>query len=117
MKIKIKLLQKYLKRKRLGSGDLARLMNVSVIEIEKMLDGKAVGVNTARKFIRYFTADEAQALIDWEAIGKVNPLACDADKEQPDDEDDDDCDNEDGIGELLDEDERYDDSFDEDNEQ
>lgn len=75
MKVKTKLLLKYLKRSSMSNDDLARAMGVSVIEIDKMLDGKTVGVNTARKFIRYFTADEAQALIDWDAIGKVNPLA------------------------------------------
>jgi hypothetical protein len=49
-----------------------------------MLDGKAVGVNTARKFIRYFNPETAQRLIDWDAIGKTNPLACDADAERGD---------------------------------
>jgi len=111
MKIKTKKLRAYLIRKKMSNEELARAMGVSVAEIDKMLDGEAVGINTARKFIRYFSADEAQALIDWDAIGKVNPLACEADKELPDNEDEID---EEAIEELLDEDDRYGDGFDED---
>ena len=88
MKIKTKKLRAYLIRKKMSTEDLAQAMGVSVAEINKMLNGQAVGINTARKFIRYFTAGEAQALIDWEAIGKENPLACEVDKELPDSEDD-----------------------------
>lgn len=108
MKVKTKKLRAYLIRKKMSNEELARAMGVSVVEIEKMLDGEAVGINTTRKFIRYFTADEAQALIDWDAIGKVNPLACEADYEPPDE---DELDDELIIGELLDEDERYSDEF------
>ena len=115
MKVKTKLLRNYLKRKGMSNDELARAMGVSVAEVIKMLEGKAVGVNTARHFIRYFTADEAQRLIDWEAIGKENPLACDADKEIPGDEEncfdgEDDLD-EDDLDGLLDEDNRYNDGL------
>jgi transcriptional regulator with XRE-family HTH domain len=82
MKVKTDELRKLLKRKGMSIADLARAMGVSAAEVEKMLNGEAVGVNTARKFIRYFTADEAQALIDWDAIGKKNPLACEADDDE-----------------------------------
>jgi transcriptional regulator with XRE-family HTH domain len=118
MKVKIKKLRAYLIRKKMSNAELARAMGVSASEIEKMLNGEAVGVNTTRKFIRYFTADEAQAFIDWDALGKVNPLACEADKEQPDDEencfDGEDEIDEEVVGELLDEDDRYGDDFNED---
>lgn len=116
MIVKTKLLLLFMKKHGMTNADLARAMGVSVIEIEKMLDGKAVGVNTARKFIRYFSAEQAQALIDWDTIGKKNPLADD----YPDvvsaddnDEDDDEFDDETAC-ELLDEDERYNESFEDD---
>jgi len=103
MKVKRELLLKYLKKNNMTAADLAREIGVSLAEVEKMLNGETVGVNTARKFIRYFTADEAQRLIDWEAIGKENPLVCEADKEQPDDNYDDEKNCFDGEDELYDE--------------
>jgi transcriptional regulator with XRE-family HTH domain len=84
MKVRTEKLREFLKDNSMTTADLAREMGVSVSEIEKMLDGQTVGINTARKFIRYFTAGEAQRLIDWDAIGKKNPLAGEADKDQPD---------------------------------
>ena len=108
MKVKRELLLKYLKKNGMSAADLAHQMGVSLAEVEKMLSGETVGVNTARKFIRYFTADEAQRLIDWEAIGKENPLACEADylpadNEQPDNDYDDEENCFDGEDELFDE--------------
>lgn len=115
MKIKTRRLEAYLRHTQLTTADLARRMGVSVSEIERLLDGKAVGINTARKFIRYFSAEEAQHLIDWEAIGKENPLEADAAAE-PDD--DDECDDafdeetiEDDLEEMLIEGECYDNEF------
>lgn len=55
--------------------DFARLIDVDVTEIEKLLNGEAVDEPTARKFIYFFGADKAQHFIDWVAIGKINPLA------------------------------------------
>lgn len=54
---------------------LAREMGVAVGEVEKLLDGTAVGEETARRFIYYFGADNAAEYIDWAAIGKQNPFA------------------------------------------
>ena len=49
--------------------------NGPVGEVEKLLDGKAVNEETARRFIYYFGADNAAEYIDWAAIGKQNPFA------------------------------------------
>lgn len=110
MKVKIQKLQKYLKKRGMSNDDLARAMGVSVSEIRKMLEGRTVGENTTRKFIRYFSVEEAQAMIDWEAIGRENPLACEADAEESDEDEDLDEDdelNEDSFIELFEEDYRY----------
>ena len=39
-----------------------------------MLSGVAVGYETARKFVYFLTANCAQYYIDWQAMGKKNPL-------------------------------------------
>lgn len=82
MKVKITLLKKYMKQKGMSAEKLASAMDVNISEIEKLLDGKAVDEDTTLEFIEYFGADKAQELIDWEAIGKQNPLACEVDKEE-----------------------------------
>ena len=76
MKVKEKLLRRLLDDYVMSSAEFARETGVSVEEVEKMLNGERVGVNTAKRFIAYLGADEAARLIDWKAIGKVNPLAC-----------------------------------------
>lgn len=75
MKIKTQLLREYLGKKKLSVEELADDMETSVAELEKLLNGEAVDVKAATLFIFYFGADEAQKFIDWEAIGKKNPLA------------------------------------------
>ena len=75
MKIKKELLQAFLDKYAITAAILAREMGVAVGEVEKLLDGKAVNEETARRFIYYFGADEAVKMIDWAAIGKENPLA------------------------------------------
>jgi transcriptional regulator with XRE-family HTH domain len=100
MKVKIKRLKKYLKDNGLTKEELACDMGVSAAEVEKMLNGQTVGVNTARKFIAFFGADDAQSLIDWEAIGKKNPLACEADTETEDEDDFEDFDEDDAEHEY-----------------
>lgn len=75
MKVKTELLQAFLDKYGITAALLAREMGVAVAEVEKLLDGKAVGEETARRFIYYFGADEAVKMIDWAAIGKENPLA------------------------------------------
>lgn len=81
MKIKQTLLREYLKARDMTPEILAAAMDVHVSEIEKLLAGDAADIKTAQCFIEYFGADTAQALIDWDAIGRENPLACEADKE------------------------------------
>lgn len=74
MKIKKQLLQNFLNNKNMSADDLAQEMEINVIEIKKLLCGEQVDERTAFSFIKYFGADEAQHFIDWEAIGKKNPL-------------------------------------------
>lgn len=74
MKIKVAKLQEYLKQNKLTKEEFAKKLGVHVNEVLKMLNGEAVGINTARKFINTLTSDEAQKLIDWDAIGVKNPL-------------------------------------------
>lgn len=75
MIIKKGLLQHYLSEQKMTAAILARNMGVTAAEVEKLLNGEAVGEPTARRFIYYFGADEAAKYIDWSAIGKKNPLA------------------------------------------
>ena len=74
MKVKTELLQAFMQKYELSAAILAREMSVAVGEVEKLLDGTAVGEETARRFIYYFGADEAVKMIDWAAIGKQNPF-------------------------------------------
>ena len=53
---------------------MAREMLVDEKEIKKLLCGEAVNEATARRFIYYFGVDEAVKMIDWAAIGKINPF-------------------------------------------
>ena len=74
MKVKPELLQAFMQKYELSAAILAREMGVAVGEVEKLLDGTAVGEETARRFIYSFGADEAVKMIDWAAIGKQNPF-------------------------------------------
>ena len=69
MKVKTELLQAFMQKNELSAAILAREMGV------KLLDGKAVSEETARRFIYYFGADNAAEYINWAAIGKQNPFA------------------------------------------
>ena len=77
MKIKTEKLLALLENKGITGAELAAVIGVPAVEIEKMLNGEAVDVHTARKLIYYLGADAAQHYIDWDAIGKINPLAND----------------------------------------
>ena len=79
MKVKSKMLTLYLMANGMKGAEFAREIGVGAAEVEKMFNGEAVEEPTARKFIYYLGADEAQHFVDWEAIGKINPLASDAD--------------------------------------
>lgn len=70
-----------LEKRGLSIAELAQKMGVSVLEVEKLLGGTAVGVETARKFIAFFGSSEAAQLIDWVAIGKKNPFADEQNKD------------------------------------
>jgi len=54
---------------------LAHEIGISILDIEMLLLGQCVDIDTSRKFIRYFGSSEAQNLIDWETMGKKNPLS------------------------------------------
>lgn len=86
MKIKTKLLLAYLEQRKMSVSDLAKEMEISVTELEVLLNGEAVGEKTAQQFIYYLGANEAQKFIDWEAIGKKNPLAGEYAEDSDDDE-------------------------------
>ena len=75
MKVKVEMLLSYLEKRGMTKERFAEETGISAAEIEKMLAGEAVDEPTARKFIYYLGADEAQQFIDWEAIGKKSPLA------------------------------------------
>lgn len=81
MKIRVKLLLCEMKKRGLTKISMAQKIGINIQEVEKLLEGEAVKRSTALEFICYFGADKAQELIDWEAIGTVNPLACEADEE------------------------------------
>ena len=85
MKVKPNLLRRVMEKYNLDGAALAREMEVELPEVEKLLSGERVGYDTAKNFIAYLGADEAQALIDWGALGKKNPLACEADAQYADD--------------------------------
>ena len=75
MKVKAALLQAYIDKQSLTIADFARETEMSIADIERLLGGEAVDKPTARKFIYFFGAVEAQIFIDWAAMGITNPLA------------------------------------------
>ena len=68
-------LQVYLEKRKLSRSEFAGLLGVAPSEVDKMLCGEAVGYDTAKKFIHYMKAERAPHFVNWEAIGKENPLA------------------------------------------
>lgn len=79
MKIKVTKFLEYLNKIKMTVYGFAQETEIDISEIEKLLNGDAVDEHTARKFVMYLGADVAQGFIDWKAIGKVNPFACEAD--------------------------------------
>ena len=63
MKIKTNVLERYLRHTQMTRTELARLMGVEAAEVDKMLDGRALGEDTARRFIRYFSANKARRYV------------------------------------------------------
>lgn len=74
MKIKKELLQAFLDKYSISAAILAREMSLNQAEMEKLLNGETVNEETARRFVYYFGADEAEKMIDWSAMGKENPF-------------------------------------------
>jgi len=75
MVIKPELLHDYLQEKMMSARQFAEDVEISEVEVEKLLNGEIVGEQTATMFINFFGADKSQAFIDWDAIGIKNPLA------------------------------------------
>ena len=75
MIIKPNLLRDYLQEKQLSAEFFADELDIAMFEVEKLLNGEVVGIKTANLFIHHFGADKAQHFIDWETLGKKNPLA------------------------------------------
>lgn len=74
MIVKGKKLSKLLQERKITREAFADKLGVEVSEVDKMLSGEAVGYETARKFVYFLTANCAQNYIDWQAMGKKNPL-------------------------------------------
>lgn len=74
MLVKKEKLKSFMETKNLSKEQFAEILNVETGEIEKMLNGEAVGLDTSRKFIRFFKAEVAQHYIDWKAMNIENPL-------------------------------------------
>lgn len=74
MKIKKELLKAFLDKYNISVELLAKDMGIAAAMLETLLNGEAVDRKVAERFIHYFGAEEAAKMIDWDAIGKVNPL-------------------------------------------
>jgi len=74
MIIKKERLRGFLDRNSLTPTNFANIIDVELCEVEKLLNGEAVGVDTARKFINFFKADIAERYIDWKAMNIESPL-------------------------------------------
>ena len=74
MIVKTELLHDYLQEKRMSARMFAEDMDITVSEVEKLLNGELVGERTATQFIKFFGADKAQEFIDWDAMEIQNPL-------------------------------------------
>ena len=70
MRVKGKELKEILNDYVMSNTELAREMGVDVAEVEKLLYGESVGLETATKFIKYFGSYVAGRLINWNAVGK-----------------------------------------------
>jgi len=80
MIVKTKLLQDYLHKKGITREDLIEDFEVCSNEVDKLINGARVCKKTTRAFIEFVGVDEAQDMIDWQALACVNPLACEADE-------------------------------------
>lgn len=64
-----KKLRAILNKRHWSEERLAEDLDVSIDEVKKMLEGKKIGVDTARRFINFFKIDMALELIDFEKTG------------------------------------------------
>jgi transcriptional regulator with XRE-family HTH domain len=56
-----------------SAEEFADALDIDGSEVQKLFSGEAVGVHTARRFIKFLGAAFAQEYIDWAATGKENP--------------------------------------------
>lgn len=74
MIVKAEKLAQFLAAKDMSNSAFAKKLGVEESEVDKMLSGENVGLDTSRKFIRFFKAEIAQRYIDWETMQIRNPL-------------------------------------------
>jgi transcriptional regulator with XRE-family HTH domain len=84
MKVKKEKLARLLDENGMTAAEFAREIGADASEVKKLLNGEAVCQRTAERFINYLGAGLAQGIIDWKALGKKNPLACEAEAERAD---------------------------------
>lgn len=65
----------YLTAQGWDANRFAEELDVPPQEVEKMLSGKRIEVDVARKFINYFKAELAAEMIDFGKTGVKNPFA------------------------------------------
>ncbi len=68
-------LKKFLANQGWSAQRFADELGVELSEVEKMLKGEYIGVDTARKFIMYFKIPLVLAYIDFDKTGVENPFA------------------------------------------
>ena len=73
MILKTEKILSFLKAKNLSPEQFAELLGLEISEVEKMLNGEPVGIDTARSFIIFFKAEIAAGYLDWDAMGIKNP--------------------------------------------
>lgn len=67
-------LKEFLAHKGWSAQRLAEELGVELREVEKMLNGEYIGVDTARAFIYYFKIPLVLAYIDFDKTGVRNPF-------------------------------------------
>lgn len=68
-------LRKFLSNQNWSAQRFADELGVELSEVEKMLNGEYIGVDTSRKFIMYFKLPIVLTYIDFEKTGVENPFA------------------------------------------
>ena len=68
-------LKAFMKRQGWSAELLAGKLDVELAEVEKMLNGEYIDIDTARKFVKYFKVPLVLAYIDFAKTGVENPFA------------------------------------------